>query len=314
MKKSNSKKNSISSLCILWLALLAASILFVYPSFTNALAEIEQATSIGGFESSLNGMDEEELEREKERVRAYNKKIAQAQVITPFTYQGATLTDDEYESLLSSDVANGNIMCVVDIPSINVYLPVAHGTSDAILAYEAGHMYGTSLPLGGETTHGIIAAHTGLPTARLFSDVKTMKKGDEFRIHVLDEIHRYEVVDINIVPQGDEEPQYMQIEAEKDYITLYTCSPNGVNTHRIMVKGERRYPDIPRDGEGGDNTSVRRNKIALIKTILFAAIPISVWIIGVTQIAKAIKEEKQRRRNLKASQKAQLDQENNTKE
>ena len=284
------QKHLILPVVVMWLALTAASVLFVYPSFTNALSEIEQATSIGGYEDKLHHYSEEELKAEKEKIIAYNKKIHQQQILTPFRYLGAVATDDEYESLLASGDGSGNIMCIVDIPSIDVYLPVAHGTSDQILSYEAGHMYGSSLPYGGESTHAIIAAHTGLTTSRLFSDVKEMKEEDEFFIHILDEIHRYKVCEINVVPQGEEEAPHLQIEEGRDLITLYTCSPNGVNDHRILVKGERAYPDPEFNGDGGENTSVKRNKRAIIKTILFGIIPIIVFIIGVIRIVKKINE------------------------
>lgn len=226
--------------CI-WLFGFIALCLYLLPSIINTYTNITQVITVGEAEKKIAGKSDEEIENEKRAALAYNEKLAEEQLISPFAYQGQTATDKEYESLLSSGSGKSdNIMAYIEIPSIDVYLPIAHGTSDAILSYEAGHMYGSSLPIGGKSSNAIIAAHTGLPTAKLFTDVKKLTIGDEIYITVMDETHCYVVSRIDTVPsEGNEEQKYLQIDGQKDTIVLYTCTPYGVNSERYLVRAER---------------------------------------------------------------------------
>ena len=142
-------------------------------------------------------------------------------------------------------------MCIRDslsIPKINIKLAVYHGTADDVLQTGVGHLNGTKLPIGGESTHCVLAAHRGLPSARLFTDIDQMKKGDMFYLHVLDEILAYQVDEIlDMVDKDDRETldQALQIEEGRDQVTLFTCTPYGVNSHRLLVRGTR----VPYNGE-----------------------------------------------------------------
>ena len=139
-------------------------------------------------------------------------------------------------------------MGYLSIPKINIKLAVYHGTADDVLQTGVGHLNGTKLPIGGESTHCVLAAHRGLPSARLFTDIDQMKKGDMFYLHVLDEILAYQVDEIlDMVDKDDRETldQALQIEEGKDQVTLFTCTPYGVNSHRLLVRGTR----VPYNGE-----------------------------------------------------------------
>lgn len=260
--------------------LLAAAMVCEFPFFSNTLAEIRQIGSMSGYEDMVNGMTKEEIAEEKEKVRTYNEGIYEDQMLHGFTYQGPQATDPVYESLLVSRDENDDaaIMGIIEIPIIDVYLPIGHGTTDELLTYAAGHMYGSSLPLGGKNTNAIIAGHTGLSTARLFTDVKKLKSGDEVRIHVLDEIHRYKIASKKTVKQGPDETPLLQMNEGADEITLYTCSPYGINDERIILRAKRAYPDIPYDGDGGTLLAMSRETI--LKLILCAAIPAAILILS----------------------------------
>ena len=168
-------------------------------------------------------------------------------------------------------------MGYIEIPSVDIYLPVGHGTSDVTLDTMAGHMHGTSLITGGESTHAVITAHTGLQSAKLFDNVDRLETGDDFFIYVLGETHRYVVDDIRTVLPEDAD-QYLGVEDGKDYVTLYTCTPYGVNDHRLLVRGTRRDAE---NSEGDTILALRDHGIrAVLETILFAGIPVTVLVTG----------------------------------
>lgn len=266
----------------IWFLAFLSVCLFLMPSITNTYANMVQISRISGSANAANSMTDEDIAKEKEKALAYNRKIAEEQMVSPYAYQGQDVTDAEYESILNMDGNNNGTMAYIEIPSIDVYLPIAHGTSDAVLAYEAGHMYGSSLPIGGPSSNAMIAAHTGLPTARLFSDIKDLKTGDEIFITVLNEIHCYEVTDLHTVPMGPDEQQYMQIDGTKDTITLYTCSPYGVNSERVLVRAERN-PDKDKmvSGEAQERTLKNKDAAAERKLILMLCIPVLIIILWI---------------------------------
>ena len=144
--------------------------------------------------------------------------------------------------LYAEQLTVGGAMCTIDIPKIGVYLPVRHGTGAETLEQAVGHVVGTSLPVGGAGTHAVLSAHSGMASAKLFSDIDQLVKGDVFYIHVLGEVLAYEVDQIATVLPSD--TSLLQIEEDKDYVTLITCMPFGVNTHRLLVRGHR-VPYVP---------------------------------------------------------------------
>lgn len=145
------------------------------------------------------------------------------------------LTHENYESLL--DVSGNGIMATLEIPKIDVDLPVYHGTDDSVLSIGAGHLEGTSLPVGGESTHAVLSGHRGLPSSKLFTRLDELVKGDLFYLHVLDQTLAYQVEKIEVVEP--DEVDALQIEADKDLVSLVTCTPYGLNTHRLIVTGHR---------------------------------------------------------------------------
>lgn len=284
-------------LCFLiWGALTTALVLALLPMFRDSLAGIEQSMRIGSYEQEIMDSDDDSVALEWEKARVYNEKIALAQKKTPLMYQGSSATDDEYESILALGV--DKVMCYLDVPDINLSIPVAHGTSSDILEYELGHMYGSSLPVGGENTHCVITGHTGYRTAKLFTDLVDLKEGDMFYINVLGERHRYQVVEINVV-YPEEDFIHLQVEDGKDLVTLYTCTPYGVNTHRLLVKGERVLPDdnVEAITDTGFVT-INRDKKALIRTIVIGSIPVLTALVGIWRTFRNPRRKKSKKETL----------------
>ena len=222
-------------LLAVWLILTAGVAGLLSPLILDQYHLATAVTKYTGYSSEIDGMSKAEIAEEKEKIKAYNQKIAKQQKESFFSYRGADATDSEYESILNQ---KDGAMAYIIIPKINVYLPVAHGTKDSELEYETGHIYGTSLPFGGDSTHAVIAGHTGLISNRIFTDLTKLAKGDKFYIRILDEEHAYTVEDIRVLLPGDCDP-YLQVEDGKDLVTLYTCTPYGINDHRLLVTGKR---------------------------------------------------------------------------
>ena len=286
---------------VIWAGLTVAAALFVGPSFFDARANMTQIQKITGYTKAMDSMTDEKAEAQKAEAEEYNRKIREKQEEQIFRYQGEAATDEDYESQLSQD--ESGVMGYLEIPKLKLYLPISHGTKSDELEWECGHMYGSSLPVGGESTHAVIAGHTGLPTADLFTHLTDLEAGDEFRIHVLGEIHAYTVRNIWVV-LPEEEAAYLQVEDGQDLVTLYTCTPYGINDHRLLVQGERTLPDPKTETAGKTETMIveQRNTEAILKTGLYASIPYSVALLGILQTIRMIlkkkeKEEERRRKH-----------------
>ena len=207
-------------------------------------------------------MTEVDFAEEWEKAEAFNAALAQNNLYGDvFGEDDGELESTEYWQVLN--VGDDGIMGYLSIPKINVKNAIYHGTSEQVLQTGIGHLNGTKLPIGGESTHSVLAAHRGLPTARLFTDIDQLKKGDMFYIHVLDEVFAYQVDQIlDMVDKDDHETleNALQIEEGKDQVTLFTCTPYGVNSHRLLVRGTR----VPYNGEEEAETSVAET---MLKTI-----------------------------------------------
>ena len=307
-RRSGSRTGSGPAFIILsasiWIGLTIAAALFVGPSFFDARANMTQIQKITGYTKAMDSMTDEKAEKQKAAAETYNEKIRKEQDAQIFRYRGEAATDEDYEQQLSED--EGGVMGYLEIPKLKLYLPISHGTKSDELEYECGHMYGTSLPIGGESTHAVIAGHTGLPTADLFTHLTDLEAGDEFRIHVLGEIHAYKVRNIWIV-LPEEEACYLQVEDGQDLVTLYTCTPYGINDHRLLVQGERVLPDPKVEKAGKTETMIveQRNREAILKTGVYASIPCSIALLGILQTIRMIlkrredKEPKKRRQRRK---------------
>lgn len=210
---------------------LIGLLLVLYPTVSNFLSNREQKKVIREYSNIVNNMDKEEKEAMYNEAVDYNKKIYENGMIdysNPDAVQG-------YNDIL--DVSGTGIMGYISIPKINVELPIYHGTSDGVLQVAVGHLEGSSLPVGGKNTHCVLSGHRGLPSADLFTHLDRLNVHDIFTISVLDKTLVYEIDQIKVVAPGD--TQYLQIEDGKDYCTLLTCTPYGINTHRLLVRGVR---------------------------------------------------------------------------
>ena len=220
-----------ASTMILILILVVGLSLMLYPSFSNWWNEAHQSRAIAAYSQEVSKLDENRYDELWQQAWEYNRSLVGR--------ENAYLLDDsqkaEYERLL--DVSGMGIMGYIEIPSLKVSLPIYHGTEESVLQVAVGHLEWTSLPVGGESTHCVLSGHRGLPSARLFTDLDRLVVGDRFRLGVLDQVLTYEVDQILIVEPQDTEA--LLIEEGKDLCTLVTCTPYGINTHRLLVRGHR---------------------------------------------------------------------------
>lgn len=205
--------------------------LIAYPSVADWWNSFHQTRAVAAYASVIADMSHEEYDKILNEAAEYNKQIAE----TGVRWQMSDEEIQEYNSIL--DITGTGIMAYIDIPKIHVQLPIYHGTDDAILQIAVGHITGSSLPVGGETSHCIVSGHRGLPSAKLFSDLDELVVGDLWTVNVLDQTLTYEVDQIRVVLPTD--LKYLEMEDGKDYCTLVTCTPYGVNTHRLLVRGHR---------------------------------------------------------------------------
>lgn len=229
--KVKKKKKRVSfSTIILVLILLAGVGILLYPSVSDWWNSMHATQAIAGYVTAVEDMSGQEREEMLEAARAYNERLANG--------VDFTLTEEEYEEyerLLN--IADTGIMGYVQISAIGVNLPVYHSVEESVLQIAVGHIPGSSLPVGGERTHTILSGHRGLPSAKLFSDLDQMVEGDTFTINVMGQTITYMVDQIRIVLP--EETKELAIQPGRDYCTLVTCTPYGVNSHRMLVRGKR---------------------------------------------------------------------------
>ena len=228
------KTNPLLLLAPLLIFAVGAGI-FLYPAISNFLAERGQQDTIRTYHAKLQTMNHEEIDAAWEEAQIYNENLAGDPVHDPFVMGSGYVLPDNYEDVLN--IEGDGVMGEIEIPKIDVDLPIYHGTSEEVLEKGAGHLEMTALPIGGKNRHPVISAHRGLPSAELFTRLDEMEIGDEFYIHVLDETLAYEVDQIEVIEP--EELSLLQPEEDKDLVTLLTCTPYAVNTHRLLVRGTR---------------------------------------------------------------------------
>ena len=224
------RKGPSLSTVILVVILLAGVCILLYPSVSDWWNSMHATRAIAGYVTAVEDLSGEEKERMLEAARRYNAALADG-----VDYD---LTEEEYAEYLSLlDIGGTGIMGYVQISAIGVNLPVYHSVDEAVLQIAVGHIPGSSLPVGGERSHSVLSGHRGLPSAKLFSDLDQMQEGDVFTLNVMDQTITYMVDQIRIVLP--EETDDLAIQAGKDYCTLVTCTPHGINTHRMLVRGRR---------------------------------------------------------------------------
>lgn len=214
--------------------LLGAGI-FLYPFISNFFAEKQQAKAIRTYDEKVKKYSEEEIKEQWELAEIYNENLTGDPVHDPFIVGSGYAIPDNYNEVLNMD---DGVMCSLEIPKIDLNLPVYHGTSEEVLRKGVGHLETTALPIGGENRRCVLTGHRGLPSAELFTRLDEMEIGDYFYIHILDQTLAYQVNDIQTVKP--EELQNIDVAPKgQDLVTLITCTPYGVNTHRLLVTGER---------------------------------------------------------------------------
>ena len=228
--KENSAMKKLST--VLLIATFVAGLsLLLYPTVSNYWNTLHASRAVATYVDAVQNMGEDKRREMLQKAIDYNKSLTSDN-------QRLTISSarrQEYESIL--DVDGNGMIGYIEIPNVNITLPVYHGTNDDVLQIAVGHLDWTSLPVGGTSTHCVLSGHRGLPSAKLFTNLDQVKEGDTFVIRVLDEVLTYEVDQIRIVEPAAVDD--LMIENGKDYCTLVTCTPYGVNSHRLLVRGHR---------------------------------------------------------------------------
>lgn len=274
-------KKNFSTVILLLIALIGAG-LIAYPSFANWWNSFHQARAVASYMETVTNLSTEEYEKMIRNAEAYNARIAK----TGIQWNQTEEQLKEYNKQLH--INDSGIMGYVDIPKVNIKLPIYHGTDEAILQVAVGHLAGTSLPVGGKSTHCVISGHRGLPSARLFTDIDKLIEGDTFTMTVLNRTVTYEVDQIRIVEPTDLSD--LQIVKNKDFCTLVTCTPYGINTHRLLVRGHRVD-----NAQGDANVIADAMQIETIFIAPFIAGPILVILIIFMLISTGAAKRRNRR-------------------
>lgn len=225
-KRQSEKKGKRLRNLLFW----AGFLICVFPVISNVVERQHQVDAVATYRQTMEKEDEKEIEEKWRQANEYNEMLFQA--------KGGIVEETEekkYEELLN--IHGTDIMGSLEIPKIQVELPIYHGTTDEVLSNGIGHLEGTSLPIGGENTHSVLTGHRGLPSSKLLVRLDEMKNGDLFFIHTYKEVMAYKVEEIMVVKPED--TAWMEIKAEKDLVSLVTCTPFGINSHRLIVTGHR---------------------------------------------------------------------------
>ena len=223
-------KNKLTTILLI-LALFAGLSLLLYPTVSDYWNSLHASQAVADYAENVRNLEAEKYEQVLQDAKSYNQML-------PYEQTTFALSEEEkeaYDALL--DISGTGVMGYIEIPTVNISLPVYHGTEDAVLQIAVGHLEWSSLPVGGESTHCVLSGHRGLPSAKLFTNLDKLVVGDKFVMRVLDEVLTYEVDQILIVEPTD--VSTLIIEAGKDLCTLVTCTPYGINSHRLLVRGHR---------------------------------------------------------------------------
>ncbi len=276
------KKNMVTLILVL-VALVGAG-LIVYPTFADWWNSFHQSRAVASYAAATANLSAERYDAMIREADEYNAALAVSGVRWTMT----EAEKETYNGVL--DVTGTGIMAYIDIPKADITLPIYHGTDDAVLQIAVGHLSGTSLPVGGEGTHCVLSGHRGLPSARLFTDIDKLVEGDTFTLTVLDRTLTYEVDQIRIVlPYELDE---LRIEEGKDYCTLVTCTPYGVNTHRLLVRGHR-----VENAQGEANVIADALQIRPVYIAPFVAAPLLVLLILYVLVSTGYNRRRKRQRN-----------------
>ena len=261
--------------------LLVGIFLLLYPSVANYWNSFHQSRAIASYTETVTNMSKEDYDRILKSAREYNKRLAE----TGIKWMMTDAEKEEYNKELAID--DSGIMGFVSVPKFHIRVPIYHGTDEEVLQTAIGHLEGTSLPVGGKSTHCAISGHRGLPSARLFTDIDKIREGDTWTVTVLNETLTYECDQIRIVLPEDLSD--LKIEEGKDLFTLITCTPYGVNTHRLLVRGHR----VP-NANGSADVTADAIQIEPIYIAPFLAIPLLFILLLYVLISTSAKNRKKR--------------------
>lgn len=230
--------------------------LVLYPIFSNILMSKTQTKVISTYDEMISNMEKEQIEAEKEKARLYNERLSSENAIK------IDMENGENENLSYMNVLNiGDIMGYISIPKIEAYLPIYHGTSENVLQSGVGHVESSSFPIGEKNSHTVLAGHSGLVRAKIFDQINKLKEDDMFFIYMFDEVFAYKINQIKVVLPDN--TQDVQIVNGKEYVTLLTCTPYAINSHRLLVRGERIEGYVP--PVEGENENISETKEEIIK-------------------------------------------------
>lgn len=281
MVKDKKSKSKIIRIAVFVLGFVLCS----YPLFSGIMEGYTQRNAVSTYNSSVEKLDEDKIKEALKDAEKYNSLLYQTMGALVGN-SGEVLNHENYEKLLN--VTGTGVMGTIEIPKINVDLPIYHGTSDEVLSRGVGHVEETSLPVGGKNTRSVITGHRGLPTSKLFTRLDELKKGDLFYIRVCGQTLAYQINDIQEIKP--EEVDKLEIEPDQDLVSLITCTPYGINTHRLVVTGERV------DYSEAEHNMIE-GKMMSLREIFFTAIPFVFLIYAVYQFLKVRKEKKAKNEN-----------------
>lgn len=244
-------------------------LILMYPQVSRLYYRVQSTQEVSAFEAGKAALSDEEIKKRMALARDFNDSLVNQNMEDPYSKARHDRGRAEYARMLEVHEQMGHIQ----IPTIDLDIPIRAGTSEEVLQTSAGHLEGTSLPIGGNSTHTVITAHSGLPTAKLFTDIKDMKKGDRFYIHNIAETLAYEVDQIKVIEPSNFKD--LLIVPGHDYATLLTCTPIGINTHRLLVRGHR----VPYD-KAVDDQFVADNRKDLLYKYAFIAVVLLILLLA----------------------------------
>lgn len=261
------------------LVLILGICLCAYPLVASLVEQRNQSRAVSTYKNEVKDYDEETLRRMIKHAEEYNDKLYQSKSSIVYTLQDDVLSSGNYNKLLN--ISESGVMGTIEIPKININLPIYHGTGEDVLSVGVGHLEGSSLPVGGENTHCVLTGHRGLPNSKLFTRLDELKKDDLFYVRTGGQIMAYIVSKIQVI--RPEDVGELSVQPEKDMVSLITCTPYGVNSHRLVVTGERiEYEKLKH--------MQIEPQMASVREILFAILPFV--LLGVVAI-KLIKERRE---------------------
>lgn len=257
--------------------LLVGLCVLLYPVVSEIISKMTQTSTITNYQKAVEDLSDEEIQKLLTAAQDYNKNLYNAVLSDPFTDDETV--DESYTNLLCVD----GVLGFIEIPKINVYLPIYYDSTPEVLEKGVGHLQNTSLPIGGESTHAVLTGHRGLPSATLFTDLDQLASGDVFYVHIFNEVLAYKVDQIKVVEPEDTED--LTIVDSKDYVTLVTCTPYGINTQRMLVRAERT--------EYVATENQQKTKLELVSEV--ALVPTVFIVIAVLPIMLLIRAKRRKR-------------------